>query len=118
MKTGRELRGLTGHQNTVWSVAFSPDGATLASGSFDDTIKLWDVKTGLELRTSMNLPEGEWVTHLPTNPAHEGAGVNVLAASDGAPKYLRQHWINPATGEPGWLPWVQPGRQLWVKYRN
>jgi WD40 repeat protein len=27
----------------VWSVAFLPDGHTLASGNKDDTIKLWDV---------------------------------------------------------------------------
>jgi WD40 repeat protein len=32
-------------------VAFSSDGSTLASGSFDNTIKLWDVKTGKELQT-------------------------------------------------------------------
>jgi len=37
------LRGLTGD---VLSVAFSPDGKTLASGSGDGTIKLWDVATG------------------------------------------------------------------------
>ncbi len=32
------------------SVAFSPDGKTLASGSWDNTIKLWEVATGHELR--------------------------------------------------------------------
>nr|NCR55544.1 hypothetical protein [Microcystis aeruginosa L211-07] len=33
------------------SVNFSPDGKTLVSGSYDTTIKLWNVETGQEIRT-------------------------------------------------------------------
>ena len=35
----------------VYSVSFSPDGKTLASGSRDGTVRLWDVNTGGHLRT-------------------------------------------------------------------
>ena len=42
---------LEGHWSDVRSVSFSPDGSLLASGSSDDTIRLWDVKTGNLLHT-------------------------------------------------------------------
>ena len=46
-------RTLAGHSSSVESVAFSPNGKTLASGSADDddTIKLWDVATGENIET-------------------------------------------------------------------
>ncbi|MFB2804324.1 hypothetical protein [Microcystis sp. BLCC-F209] len=48
---GREYNRLDGHNGSVNSVSFSPDGKTLATGSSDNTIKLWDVETGKEIRT-------------------------------------------------------------------
>ncbi len=42
---------LTGHTNSVWAVVISPDGQTIASGSEDDTIKIWNLKTGQLLRS-------------------------------------------------------------------
>ena len=64
--TGRLINTLTATQRTTWnesskrvsSIAFSPDGRLLASGSADDgTIKLWDVETGQNIVTFTEKPE-------------------------------------------------------------
>ncbi|KAJ8951468.1 hypothetical protein NQ318_000162 [Aromia moschata] len=45
-KDKKPLARLTGHQQLVNDVKFSPDGRILASASFDKSIKLWESKTG------------------------------------------------------------------------
>lgn len=42
---------LDGHTEIVRSVAFSPNGRTLASGGYHETITLWDVATGKNIAT-------------------------------------------------------------------
>jgi dipeptidyl aminopeptidase/acylaminoacyl peptidase len=42
----QEILTLTAHTDAVQSVAFSPDGKRLVSGSQDKTLKLWDAQTG------------------------------------------------------------------------
>ncbi|MFQ5978620.1 MAG: WD40 repeat domain-containing protein [Candidatus Heimdallarchaeota archaeon] len=49
--SGAVVRTFSGHIGSVESVAFSPDGSILASGSGDYSIKLWDVGRGTLLRT-------------------------------------------------------------------
>ena len=43
---GTLLHSMSGHTNCVYTLAFSPDGKTLASGSMDQTVKFWDTSTG------------------------------------------------------------------------
>ena len=42
-RTGELLERLRGHRDSVYSVAFTPDGRGLVSGSLDKTLKFWDV---------------------------------------------------------------------------
>ena len=51
MAAGQEIATLQGHADRVRSVAYAPDGQTLASGSLDQTVRLWDVAAGQEIAT-------------------------------------------------------------------
>jgi len=44
-------RALTGHEDVIASVSYSPDGRRLASASWDGIIKIWDAATGQVIRT-------------------------------------------------------------------
>jgi len=61
------LRILKGHTDFVWDVAFSPDGQTLASSSWDGTVRLWQVTGG----SSYCILEGykdNWITRVAFSP--------------------------------------------------
>lgn len=51
MQTGEGVRLYTGHHSTVYSLAMSPDGRTMASGSDDGTVIVWDLGSNKRLGT-------------------------------------------------------------------
>ncbi len=55
IRSGKEVKTLSGNLDGISSVAFSPDGKTLASGSDNGTIKLWDIYSGKELATGFRM---------------------------------------------------------------
>ena len=49
--TGTQTATLSGHTDSVRSITFSSDGASLVSGGDDRTIKIWDIQTGGVVKT-------------------------------------------------------------------
>jgi WD40 repeat protein len=49
MERDWQMCTLTGHSRDVNSVAFSPDGTRVVSGSYDNLVKIWSSETGAEV---------------------------------------------------------------------
>jgi WD40 repeat protein len=62
VESREEIARLRGHTDEIYTVAFSPDGKTLASGGRDGTVQFWDASPKERPRPFVVLRE-EWGTH-------------------------------------------------------
>jgi eukaryotic-like serine/threonine-protein kinase len=79
VQNGTRIRAVHGHDGPLTSVAYSPDGKTLATSSWDRTVKLWDAETGARLSTLTG--HHDWVCHVAFDPAGSRLAT---AGADGA----------------------------------
>jgi WD40 repeat protein len=81
---GKELGELVGHQAQVSTLTFAPDGKTLASGSRDTTVLLWDV-TGFAAKVKLpavkDEPKARWDDLIGTDAARAFDAVCELSAA-------------------------------------
>ncbi|MBW4471307.1 MAG: hypothetical protein KME45_13010 [Stenomitos rutilans HA7619-LM2] len=76
------LLTLTDHADWVWSIAFSPDGRTLASSSSDRTIKLWNMETQQCYKTLVGHAEAVRSIAFATSPGSGLHGACLVSGSD------------------------------------
>lgn len=80
------VKYLTGHENVIYSIAYSADGTRLASADIGGVIKVWDVKTGEELQ---QFNANRWVWDVAFSPdgklvasADEGGFIKVWRVNE------------------------------------
>src|SRR5262249_48926707 len=76
------LKRLVGHTGRILSVAFSPDGKRIVTGSWDNTARVWDAETGTELRAlrGTRRVSSAWRSALTANvSSHAAEGLARLA---------------------------------------
>jgi WD40 repeat protein len=96
--TGRPVRRLVGHSDTVAALAFAPTGTVLASVGYDDELRIWDSDTG-ELRQVVTGHAGRntcvaWSSdgvHLLTGGYDKALRLWNIAEAGAPPVILRDH---------------------------
>lgn len=103
---GNKLGEFVGHTSDVWAVAVSPDGRWLISGSDDQTLRLWNMRTRENVAALFHGRNGEWVLWTPqgyyaaspSGDAHVGWHVNEGEAAPArfvSAGQLKRHFYRP-----------------------
>jgi hypothetical protein len=92
---------IQGHADAVGSVAFSPDGQSIISGSYDNTVRVWDATTGTEQHTMHG--HEDWVRSVAFSPnsqsivsGSDDCTVRVWDATTGTERHIMH-------GHEGWV---------------
>ncbi len=100
------------HTDTVRALAFSPDGHTLATGSWDGAIKLWDIESGALLWTSWFTDNIECLTFAPDGRTLASGGDDATVQLWDAHTGARRQTLSGPTGPVFALAWSPDGRLL------
>jgi len=103
---GNRRGEFVGHTSDVWAVAVSPDGQWLISGSDDQTVRLWNMRTRENVAALFHGRNGEWVLWTPqgyyaaspAGDAHVGWHVNEGEAAPArfvSAGQLKRHFYRP-----------------------
>jgi RNA polymerase sigma factor (sigma-70 family) len=104
--TGKELRRLRGHRSGITCLAFSADGKTLASGSWDTTALVWDVSGLAERKGDAPAELGErrlealWADLAGDDAGRAYRAVQELAAAPKQAVPFLKARLRPAAAEP------------------
>jgi WD40 repeat protein len=122
--TGREVRSFSGHIHGVYSVAFSPNGRYILSGSGDGSLKLWDLSLSSEVLT-LSHPDGGALYGLAFSPDGKWLGRYLLRkrSSAGFPSGIAVYSLETKRFEIitdfGWGPvWLSDSRRLLFWYED
>ena len=110
--TGAERR-LAGHLDFVSGLAFSPDGSTLATGSMDGTVRLWDTSNGETIASlPAHIQEATDVAFSPDGRTLASLGRNETLKLWHVPT-LREVVSEPLPETGSWLAFSPDGRRIW-----
>ncbi|HEX3315100.1 MAG TPA: WD40 repeat domain-containing protein, partial [Gemmataceae bacterium] len=105
LQSGKRVHRMAGHENYIHALAFSPGGERLCSAAPDFTTRIWDPKTGNEIRVherGSHVDEDGDDVGIAWSPDGSllSSGLQIYGAKDGKPLRLLSGNLAPEKGGP------------------